>query len=69
MEDRLSIAGDGDAGDGEAGGTSVVTEEVNREEDTSVELQEDVGLTGSGGYSGQVKLTCVGAGGGASVGK
>ena len=28
-----------------------------------MELREDVGLTGSGGYSGRVKLTRVGAGG------
>ena len=68
MEDRLSIAGDGDAGAGEADGTSVVIEEANGEDSISVELQEDVGLTDGGGYYGQVKLTDVSAGGGAVVG-
>ena len=52
MEDRLSVAGDGDNGAGEADGVSVVTEGAKGEEDISVELQKDAGLTGGGGYYG-----------------
>ena len=48
LEDRLSIMGDGDAGDGEAGGTAMVAEESDGKEDTRVEMWEDVVFTGGG---------------------
>ena len=67
LEDRLSVAGDGDTSAGEFGGAAVVAEDVYGKEGTRVELREDMGLTGGGWYAGQAQFARVGAGDGTDI--